>query len=73
MTSPPPTTGIALPILEDNPYTGHPDLTQLEADVLWEYAKMAGLVKQVCLRFVGAQDTFKLALPALPGTSRLWP
>lgn len=36
-----------LPILEDNPYAGHPELSVLEADVLWEYAKMAAMVRQV--------------------------
>ncbi|KAG8898003.1 hypothetical protein FRB99_007728 [Tulasnella sp. 403] len=44
MTTPPQTH---LPILHDNPYAGHPDLTPLEADVLWEYAKMAVIVKQL--------------------------
>ncbi|KAG8951869.1 hypothetical protein FRC04_005561 [Tulasnella sp. 424] len=38
---------ISLPILEENPYTGHPELSALESDVLWEYAKMAALVKQL--------------------------
>ena len=36
-----------LPILIDNPYAGHPGLSSLQADVLWEYAKTAALVKQV--------------------------
>ena len=31
-----------------NPYEGHPELSQLEADVLWEYAKLAKNVKMVC-------------------------
>lgn len=34
-------------IFIENPYTGHPELTQLEADVLWEYAKLAQNVQQV--------------------------
>lgn len=38
---------ISLPILEENPYAGHPELSTLESDVLWEYAKMATLVKQL--------------------------
>ncbi|KAF9022616.1 hypothetical protein BDZ89DRAFT_1137243 [Hymenopellis radicata] len=28
-------------IFIENPYAGHPELTTLEADVLWEYAKLA--------------------------------
>ncbi|KAG8979602.1 hypothetical protein FRB94_010361 [Tulasnella sp. JGI-2019a] len=61
MTTPPPitnttdsnvasssvTSALNLPILEDNPYAGHPELSALEANVLWEYAKMAGIVKQL--------------------------
>jgi hypothetical protein len=27
-------------IFEVNPYEGHPELTQTEAEVLWEYAKL---------------------------------
>lgn len=34
-------------IFIENPYVGHPELTSLEADVLWEYAKLAQNVKQV--------------------------
>ncbi|KAG9102515.1 hypothetical protein FRC06_001891 [Ceratobasidium sp. 370] len=30
---------------EDNVYAGHPQLTPLEADVLWEYAKLARTLK----------------------------
>ncbi|GJJ12320.1 hypothetical protein Clacol_006561 [Clathrus columnatus] len=33
--------------MEINPYEGHPELTQLEAQVLWEYAKFAKQVKQL--------------------------
>jgi len=36
-------------ILAVNPYEGHPSLSQLEADVLWEYAKLAHHVKTVRL------------------------
>ncbi|KAI5120485.1 hypothetical protein M0805_006505 [Coniferiporia weirii] len=32
-------------IFASNPYDGHPALSQLEADVLWEYAKLAQHVK----------------------------
>ena len=32
---------------EINPYEGHPELSKLEADVLWEYAKLAKNVKTV--------------------------
>ncbi|KAG8875209.1 hypothetical protein FRB97_005322 [Tulasnella sp. 331] len=41
------TLSLDLPILEENPYAGHPELSGLEASVLWEYAKMAGIVKQL--------------------------
>lgn len=30
-----------------NPYEGHPALSPLEAEVLWEYAKLAAHVKNV--------------------------
>lgn len=30
-----------------NPYDGHPELSKIEADVLWEYAKLAKNVKTV--------------------------
>ncbi|KAG9127913.1 hypothetical protein FRC07_007564 [Ceratobasidium sp. 392] len=30
---------------DDNIYAGHPQLTPLEADVLWEYAKLARTLK----------------------------
>ena len=41
--------------LEDaNPYEGHPELTKLEAEVLWEYAKLAKNVKSVCDRQLDA-------------------
>jgi len=34
-------------ILTENPYELHPNLTSLEAEVLWEYAKLAHHVKFV--------------------------
>ena len=34
-------------IFQVNSYEGHPSLTQLEAEVLWEYAKLAQNVKEV--------------------------
>ncbi|CAK9780118.1 hypothetical protein CC85DRAFT_283688 [Cutaneotrichosporon oleaginosum] len=30
-----------------NPYAGHPQLSPLEAEVLWEYAKLADKVKRI--------------------------
>ena len=36
-------------LLTTNPYDGHPSLSQLDADVLWEYAKLAHHVKAVRL------------------------
>jgi DASH complex subunit DAD3 len=35
------------PIFETNPYETHPSLSPLEADVLWEYAKLSQHVKEV--------------------------
>ena len=34
-------------IFETNPYEGHPNLTELEAEVLWQYAQLAQNVKEV--------------------------
>lgn len=34
-------------VAEENPYEGHPSLTELEAEVLWQYAKLAQNVKEV--------------------------
>ena len=36
-------------VFERNPYEGHPSLTELEAEVLWEYAKLSQNVKEVRL------------------------
>jgi DASH complex subunit DAD3 len=36
-------------IFETNPYETHPSLSPLEADVLWEYAKLSQHVKEVCI------------------------
>lgn len=44
-----PMTTLSDDILAVNPYEGHPSLSQLEADVLWEYAKLAHHVKTVRL------------------------
>ncbi|TFK54672.1 hypothetical protein OE88DRAFT_1673790 [Heliocybe sulcata] len=37
-------------IYELNPYDGHPGLTQLEADVLWEYAKLNQNIRDLIVR-----------------------
>lgn len=34
-------------IFSENPYEGHPSLSELESQVLWEYAKLAQHIKQV--------------------------
>ena len=34
-------------IFDINPYEGHPNLTEREAEVLWEYAKLSQNVKEV--------------------------
>jgi DASH complex subunit DAD3 len=43
MTSPIP----ANDIFNSNPYESHPSLTTTEAEVLWEYAKLAQHIKLV--------------------------
>lgn len=40
-------TAIDTDVFETNPYEDHPSLTTLEADVLWEYAKLSQHVKIV--------------------------
>lgn len=34
-------------VLETNPYEGHPNLSELEAEVLWQYAKLSQNIKEV--------------------------
>ncbi|KAI0636640.1 DASH complex subunit Dad3-domain-containing protein [Trametes polyzona] len=34
-------------IFETNPYEGHPNLTELEAEVLWQYAKLSQNIKDL--------------------------
>lgn len=34
-------------IFDANPYDAHPNLSPLEADVLWEYAKLSQHIKDV--------------------------
>ena len=34
-------------IYETNPYEGHPNLSELEAEVLWQYAKLSQNIKEV--------------------------
>jgi DASH complex subunit DAD3 len=36
-------------IFSINPYENNPSLSQLEADVLWEYAKLNQHIKDVCV------------------------
>jgi DASH complex subunit DAD3 len=45
MTSPVP----ASDIFNNNPYGSHPSLTTTEAEILWEYAKLAQHVKLVSM------------------------
>jgi hypothetical protein len=40
--------GMSNEILLVNPYHSHPSLTPLEAEVLWEYAKLAQNLRMVC-------------------------
>ena len=41
------TTTSSHTIFQVNPYEGHPSLTELEAEVLWEYAKLSQNLKEV--------------------------
>ncbi|KAI0372995.1 hypothetical protein BV20DRAFT_963460 [Pilatotrama ljubarskyi] len=34
-------------IFETNPYEGHPNLSELEAEVLWQYAKLSQNIKEL--------------------------
>jgi len=43
-------------VLESNPYEGNERLTRLEADVLWEYAKLAENVKKLVSLTKDASD-----------------
>lgn len=36
-------------VFDANPYTGHASLSPLEAEVLWEYAKLNQHIKDVSL------------------------
>jgi len=43
MSSPPPPPDV----FAENPYVNHPQLSPIEAEVLWEYAKLAQHLKQL--------------------------
>ncbi|KAH9945821.1 DASH complex subunit Dad3-domain-containing protein [Epithele typhae] len=34
-------------VFEANPYQGHPNLTELEAEVLWQYAQLSQNIKEL--------------------------
>ncbi|KAM5531734.1 hypothetical protein V8D89_014583 [Ganoderma adspersum] len=40
-------TTLSSSILETNPYEGHPNLSELEAEVLWQYAKLSQNIKEL--------------------------
>ncbi|KAI0822727.1 DASH complex subunit Dad3-domain-containing protein [Trametes gibbosa] len=40
-------TALSDSIFETNPYVGHPNLSELEAEVLWQYAKLSQNVKEL--------------------------
>ncbi|KAJ4475720.1 DASH complex subunit Dad3-domain-containing protein [Lentinula aciculospora] len=46
MSSPSPTGNL----FDENPYENHPSLSPVEAEVLWEYAKLAQNVKLVTMK-----------------------
>lgn len=39
-----------------NPYEGHPSLSQLEAEVLWEYAKLAQHIRSLSQKTRGLNE-----------------
>jgi hypothetical protein len=47
MTASNPTSSSEILIFSVNPYENHPSLTQIEAEVLWEYAKLNQNIKTV--------------------------
>jgi hypothetical protein len=46
---------------EVNPYESRPDLSPAEANLLWEYAKTAALIKDVRMQFHGVPLPFNCA------------
>ncbi len=62
VTPPPAPSSASDPVFLNNPYTGHPSLTPLEADVLWEYAKLAANVKQVGINLLCGLLLYELSL-----------
>ena len=40
-------TALSSSVFESNPYEGHPNLSELEAGVLWQYAKLSQNIKEV--------------------------
>ena len=53
-------------IFSINPYENHPSLTQLEADVLWEYAKLNQHIKDVRLTRHLICDTLQIKRVSVP-------
>ncbi|KAK7040895.1 hypothetical protein VNI00_009491 [Paramarasmius palmivorus] len=53
-------------IFEINPYENHPSLSQIESEVLWEYAKLAENVKQLTTKTRNlSEDPNETLLPRL--------
>ncbi|RDX56420.1 hypothetical protein K466DRAFT_641943 [Polyporus arcularius HHB13444] len=40
-------TSLSSSLHEANPYEGHPNLNELEAEVLWQYAKLSQNIKEL--------------------------
>ncbi|CAL1705632.1 unnamed protein product [Somion occarium] len=40
-------TPLTSSLFETNPYEGHPNLSDLEAEVLWQYAKLSQNIKEL--------------------------
>ena len=56
-------------VFQTNPYEGHPNLSELEAEVLWQYAQLSQSIKEVCTRVFHALSSGHL--PRGQGTRTL--
>ena len=61
------TTIASSAIFDANPYEAHPNLSPLEANVLWEYAKLSQHIKEVRIR----SNPFRFVCLAKPQLTNL--
>ncbi|KAH7107657.1 DASH complex subunit Dad3-domain-containing protein [Auriculariales sp. MPI-PUGE-AT-0066] len=58
-------------VLQKNPYEGHPQLSQLEQEVLWEYAKMHVIAKSISAELRNlSEEADTVTLASLRGMER---